>query len=112
MGIAVWTGFTKSTERYIVAVGYSSNSAFDNENGTFQWPFFYEKGIIKHSYFGRDLFHWNYPVSSIAFNLWSYAARKIIKWPVFVVANSFFRKVTQKLLNHWLGVNIDRVYNN
>ena len=62
--------------------------------------FLIEKGIIKH--FGRDLFHWNYPVFYIAFNLWSYAVRKINKYPVFAVNNFFIRKVTQKLLNHWL----------
>ena len=33
LGIAVWTGLTGSTGCYAVAVGYSSNSAFDNENG-------------------------------------------------------------------------------
>ena len=29
--------------------------------------------IIRHSYFGRDLFHWNYPANSITFNCWRYA---------------------------------------
>ena len=77
LGIAVWTGFTESTGRYIDLAGYSFDSAFDNKNGIFQWSFFYEKGIIKH--FGRDLFHWNYPAFYIAFNLWSYAVRKIKK---------------------------------
>jgi len=41
MGIAVWTGLTGSTGRYIDPVGYSTNSAFDNENGIFQWPHFF-----------------------------------------------------------------------
>jgi len=50
MGIADWTGLTESTGRYIDPAGYSSDSAFDNKIGIFQWPFFYEKGIIKHSY--------------------------------------------------------------
>ena len=40
LGIAVWTGLTVSTGRYIVAVGYSSNSAFDNENGHFLGLFY------------------------------------------------------------------------
>ena len=35
MEIAVWTGLTGSTGRYMSRMGYSSNSAFDNENGHF-----------------------------------------------------------------------------
>ena len=44
MGIAVWTGLTGSIGRYIVAVGYSSNSAFDNENGHF-WGLLYSSNV-------------------------------------------------------------------
>ena len=40
MGIAIWTGLTGSTGRYIVTMEYSYNSAFDNENGHF-WRLFY-----------------------------------------------------------------------
>lgn len=44
MGIAVWTGLTESTGRYIVAVGYSSNLAFDNENGH-SWRLLYSSDM-------------------------------------------------------------------
>jgi len=50
LGIAVWTGLTGSTGRYIVAMGYSSNSAFDNENGTFGDCFILQMYIIKDLY--------------------------------------------------------------
>ena len=64
--------------------------------------FLNQQCIIKHSYFGRDLFHWSYTVNSITINLWSYAVREIIKKTVLLVNTFFSRKVTQKLLNHWL----------